>query len=735
MGRDLEKQPAEATRLRRPTDCPCRSTDRRQECSRDHHPTCTQTVRAHRLRASAGGVIVTRSVAEGMPGRRVVSYALGDVANNVSFQMTSLFLMAYMTDIAGLSAAVAGTIYGVTKVWAGATDLLAGNTVGRKDTKWGRLRPWIVGVSPFLSISLVAMFSTPAGLSPTATVAWILLFDAAFQLAYSFVNIPYGSLSAAMTENSTDRSRLSGARSIANAVTGVLLAFVVAPQFENTAADDIRLRFTIATIVLSVVALVLYWICFKGTREVVPRSPGKLTLSTTLSMVRQNKPLLVLCLGALFLLAAIFTMNAVMLYYARDVLGDASSFTWLYLAQTVGTVAVASLVPAITVKFGKRIGYVGLACVAVVGFVMIALVPAGGSLVLALAAFLVYGIGFGGTNALMFSMQADTVDYGEWKAGTRAEGGSYSILSFVRKCGQGIGGFVAGAVIGAFGYVAGSGFQSGEAIQGIKVAAGWVPAGLCVIAALVLLRYPLAAQQHREIVAELRERRALAALGAEGAADRAVSVGSDGKLVASRPVVTVNEQYGAGAAYVAQRVAERLGVHYVGSRFSSADLERAEAAAAGREEAGSGPVSDFLRSFSRTSNDADASVSAEAQADAELVQRNIADVLDTVKDSGGVVVGRDATVILARMQGALHVRLVAPVETRIARAVEASGISRDVAAQRQQREDRVRTTMSERLMQWDPTDVSHYDLVLDTGDIPLDDAVERIVRASESPGG
>ena len=117
-----------------------------------------------------------------MPGRRVVSYALGDVANNVSFQMTSLFLMAYMTDIAGLSAAVAGTIYGVTKVWAGATDLLAGNTVGRKDTKWGRLRPWIVGVSPFLSISLVAMFSTPAGLSPTATVAWILLFDAAFQL-------------------------------------------------------------------------------------------------------------------------------------------------------------------------------------------------------------------------------------------------------------------------------------------------------------------------------------------------------------------------------------------------------------------------------------------------------------------------------------------------------------------------------------------------------------------------
>jgi glucuronide carrier protein len=42
------------------------------------------------------------STTEGMPRRRVVSYAMGDAANNVSFQMTSLFLMAYMTDMAGV---------------------------------------------------------------------------------------------------------------------------------------------------------------------------------------------------------------------------------------------------------------------------------------------------------------------------------------------------------------------------------------------------------------------------------------------------------------------------------------------------------------------------------------------------------------------------------------------------------------------------------------------------------
>lgn len=140
----------------------------------------------------------------------VVSYALGDVANNLSFMMTSMFLMMYMTDIVGVPAAWAGALYGITKIWAGVADLLAGSTVDKANTKWGRLRPWLLWSSTPLAIVFVLLFSVPAGLSTTQAFVWILLFDAAFQLAYSFTNIPYGSLSAAMTQNSVDRSRLAG---------------------------------------------------------------------------------------------------------------------------------------------------------------------------------------------------------------------------------------------------------------------------------------------------------------------------------------------------------------------------------------------------------------------------------------------------------------------------------------------------------------------------------------------
>lgn len=81
-----------------------------------------------------------------------------------------------------------------------------------------------------------------------------------------------------MTQDSVDRSRLAGARSIASAVTGVLLAVVLAPQFQDTTADGARLKFTITTLVLAAIAVVLYYVCFRNTREVVPRSPGKMKL-------------------------------------------------------------------------------------------------------------------------------------------------------------------------------------------------------------------------------------------------------------------------------------------------------------------------------------------------------------------------------------------------------------------------------------------------------------------------
>ena len=667
-----------------------------------------------------------------MPGHRVFTYALGDVANNLMFMMTSMFLTMYMTEIAGLSAGIAGAIYGITKVWAGVADLIAGQTVDRFDTRWGRLRPWILFGSTPLAVVFVLLFSTPAGLSGAATVAWIFLFDAAFQLAYSFVNIPYGSMSAAMTQDPVDRSRLSGARSIASASTGVLLSAVVSPQFQDTTADNVRLLFTITCLIIGVIAVVLYLICFFNAREVVPRSQGKISFKATFAMLRQNRPLLILSLGAFFLLAALFTMNAVGLYYARYVLGNAAWFTYLMLANTIGTISVATLVPTITVRLGKRNGYIACALVAVLGYILVFFIP-GGNLPIAIFAWLLLGIGSGGTNALMFSMQADTVDFGEWKAGIRSEGGSYSILSFIRKVGQGVGGWLGLAVMGAMGYVAMAPEQTDQALQGIRISAGLIPAALAVCALVVLIFYPLDARLHSRVVADLNERRTQNTVARTKDVDvervRIDTVG-DGRTTLLRraedsnpPILTLFGQRGSGASDIAPMVAKALDVPYFGQRFSSEELAKVEPSTL---------ISDstfdrWLRTVSYSgSQNTELAAASEMSANRRIAAENTQAVLAAV-DQGGVVLGRNSALILGKVVGAMHIRLIAPLGKRIERVMHQTGLSPSEAAEQCRAEDRLRAEMSQALYRWNPNSDESYDLVINTGSVTYKQVVEIIV--------
>ncbi|TNL95661.1 MFS transporter [Corynebacterium tapiri] len=672
-----------------------------------------------------------------MPRSKVIAYSLGDVANNLTFMMTSMFLTVYMTEIVGLSAGVAGLVYGLTKIWAGVADLIAGQTVDRVNTRFGHLRPWLLMGSTPLVIVFVLLFSVPAGLNPTMTLVWIVLLDAAFQLAYSFTNIPYGSLSAAMTQDPVDRSKLSGARSIASAITGVALTIFIAPQFKDTAADGIRLRFTLIMIALAVVALVLYFICFVNARENVPRGTGKISFKSTFAMLRKNRPLLILCSGAFFLLGAIFTANAIGMYVAIYILGNASWMSWLMAAQTVGTIAIASLVPTITVRFGKRYGYVLSGIILALGYVLVFLMPEN-NLVIAIVAWLLIGIGTGGTNSLMFSMQADTVDYGEYVSGIRAEGGSYSILSFIRKCGQGLGGWLGLFVMGLFGYVSGAHEQTEEAIRGIHVAAGVVPAVLAVIAIVIMLAYPLSGEAHENVIAQLNERRTQDSVASTAGVDRARVISEqkgDGRTTLLRkpggvnpPIVTIFGQRGSGATSISPMVAQMLGVPYIEQKFSSAELAQVDE---------SQLISDsgfdrWLRAVSYSgSQETDLAVATELSANHKAAQTNTREVLEKVSN-GGVILGRNGALVLGRAVGTMHIRLIAPEDKRAERVEYQTGLDRSAALAQCRMEDRIRAEMAHKLYRFDPNQDEYYDLTINTASVTYKQVAETIVALYRS---
>jgi glucuronide carrier protein len=438
------------------------------------------------------------------PGQ-YLGYAAGEVANNLTFQMVSAFLLIYYTDVAGISAAAAGTLLLVVRVWGGFTDLLAGRSVDATSTRWGKFRPYLLfGPLPLLAL-LVAVFSIPGGLGDGGKLAWAFVSYALFSLAYSFVNIPYGSLAAAMTQEPDARAKLSSSRAVSASLTILLIAVAVSPQIEGS--DDLQRSLTVTTAVFAVIGLALYLWCFATSREAVQRDVAKASLRDTVGMLRHNRPLVLLCASSLLFLTGMFSLSTVAVYYARDVLGNTNLYIVMTIVQTVAMVAAAALVPKLVAAVGKKRAYVFAGAVAAASAVAFALAP-GSVPAIGIACYGVLGLGLGAINALIFALQADTVEYGEWRSGVRAEGASYSVLSFMRKAGQGVGGAAAAYTIGLGGYVSGAATQSDAALTSIRVAAGVVPAVAVAAAAAVMLAYPLTERAFRTLVAELAERRA-----------------------------------------------------------------------------------------------------------------------------------------------------------------------------------------------------------------------------------
>ena len=75
-------------------------------------------------------------------GKDVWLYSTGNFANNIIFMMVSLYVMYYYTNILGISALAAGTIFMVARLVDAVTDPIMGAIVDRTNTKMGKYRPF-----------------------------------------------------------------------------------------------------------------------------------------------------------------------------------------------------------------------------------------------------------------------------------------------------------------------------------------------------------------------------------------------------------------------------------------------------------------------------------------------------------------------------------------------------------------------------------------------------------------
>lgn len=446
--------------------------------------------------------------ANSLSWRSIAGYGLGDMANNLVFSMGMIFLLNYYTDVAGISAAAAGTMLMLVRIYDAVVDVVAGRVIDRvPETRWGRFRPYLLWGGLPLMLLNVAVFSVPAFLDDTARLIYAYVTYALLGTAYSFVNIPYGSLASVMTQEPRARSLLSASRTLMAALTIIFLAFVLGPVLRKTSLDSIQSQITHLTLLFALIGTLLYAVCFNTTREVIARRVSQPQWGESLSTLIQNRPLQLLCLIALCMLVGVTSTGATAMYYARYVLGDAGYFPAIILITTLwGVLVSVPLTPLLVGKIGKKGTFILGAAIAAAAHFLLFFMPAT-NLYAVFACLALAAIGSTLCMIVMWAMESDTVEYGEWKTGMRIEGLNYSLFSLSRKCGQALGGSIPAFLLAAGNYVPNMEIQQASAANAIITSITLAPAIAFTLAILAMTLYPLSDHHFLDMLQEIKNKK------------------------------------------------------------------------------------------------------------------------------------------------------------------------------------------------------------------------------------
>ena len=280
-----------------------------------------------------------------------LGYAVGDLGINLYFISTLTYLLYFYTDVLGISAAAAAGVFLVARMVDAVTDPLMGAIAERTRTRWGRLRPYLLwGALPLGAIT-VATFSVP-DLDESGKVIWAYVTYTLFGILYTVVTIPYSALTASLTDDYQERTRLSTFR-MAFAFSGALIVSVGVAQWVRMFANPVE-GYVLIMSIFACVATLLLLITFFNTKEVVrPPPEQKLSLNDSLRAVFYNPPLLIVI--ALFTLGMLsFTVRqTVTIYYFSYNVGR-PDLIGAFFAATLATMFVGLVfVPRLAERFSK----------------------------------------------------------------------------------------------------------------------------------------------------------------------------------------------------------------------------------------------------------------------------------------------------------------------------------------------------------------------------------------------
>ncbi len=455
-----------------------------------------------------------------------LAYGAGDMGAGITATLLAFSLLIFLTDVAGLSPGLAGTVLLIGKVWDAVNDPIVGVLSDRTRSRWGRRHSWMIfsaipfGVFFFLQW-IVPSFSSNPEANQWALFWYYVIVSILFNMAFTGVNLPYTALTAELTPDYNERTSLTSFR-FAFSIGGSLLSLALGQVIFQIIPDGRQQYLVLALICTVLSVLPMYW-CIWGTTDptagessVVEDSQQAVNSVESIPFFEQlkiafsNRPFIYVIGIYLFSWLAFQLTAAIIPYFLINWMRQDSYFVAALVVQGVALVMLF-VWNAVSRRVGKRAVYF-------MGMSLWILAQGGlfflprDQVALMYVLFVLAGFGIATAYLVPWSMLPDVIELDELNTGQRREGIFYAFMVLLQKVGLALGLFVVGQALDMAGLIqseAGQPLpeQPSSALLAIRLVVGPLPTLFLLCGLVLAYFYPLTREVHAEILLKLRERK------------------------------------------------------------------------------------------------------------------------------------------------------------------------------------------------------------------------------------
>lgn len=436
-----------------------------------------------------------------------IGFGSGDLAQNLIFQVTCMYLLFFYTDIYGLNKVDVSVMFLVGNIANVIWDPIVGTLIDKSNPKLGKYRSYLVYVG--IPLSGFAILCFWDGYAPSLLYAYVTYI--AMTLLYTFINVPYGALNSALTRDTNEITILTSVRMFLANCGGLavgsglplLIAHFTNEKSEGLPKDPKAWFITMA--IYGVVGLLLLLFCFSQCKERVvmdAKESEEVKVSDLFTEFVRNKPLRIIALFFITAFAMMSIGNAAGAYFVNSNLHGTPEQLSLFMGLGSAPAFIfMPLVPAIKRAIGKRNMFFAFLSIAIIGMAALYIIAKmdNPNMTLIYIAQFIKSTGVIVATGYMWALVPEVISYGEYTSGKRIAGIVNALTGLFFKAGMTLGSVVAPAVLAYVCYDETSVIQTPLAEEGILWLVCVIPAFLLAIAMIIISKYELTDEKIDEI--------------------------------------------------------------------------------------------------------------------------------------------------------------------------------------------------------------------------------------------